>query len=166
MLARARRLISLAAGALIVLPVICCACTNSNTSAKAAAPTTKLGFCGAEQQVRPSVVIITCASNAITARDLKWSRWGGPIAAAVGTAVVDLCAFSDCHTGKYGSAPIVVVATSVRKCPSGARSYGKLQFMFIGKSPFQGVPANFSAGNFDFGSHRILPGSAPISLTC
>ncbi len=150
--------------ALIPLLVLLCACTSP--AGKASVPITKLGFCGSELQVRPSVVIVTCTSNSITARDLKWSRWGKPIASALGTAVVDLCAFSDCHTGKYRSAPVVVVASNVTTCPNGARAYGKLQFMFIGKSPFQGVPSNLSPANFDFGSHRVVPGSKPISLTC
>ncbi|HET9895460.1 MAG TPA: hypothetical protein VFQ44_11070 [Streptosporangiaceae bacterium] len=149
---------------LILLIVLLPACASSRP--QSSAPTTKLGFCGSELQNQPSVVIVTCTSNGITARDLKWSRWGKPIASALGTAVVDLCAFSDCHTGKYRSAPVVVVASKLTSCPNGARAYSKLQFMFIGKSPFDSVPANLSPANFDFGSHRVLPGSKPISLTC
>ena len=50
-------------------------------------------------------------------------RKGRPVATAAGTAVVDLCAMEDCHTGSYQSAPIVLIASAIRRlsAPIGIR---------------------------------------------
>jgi len=72
--------------------------------------------CGVSPQVKPTVVNVICGTTDITARKLAWSAWGKPVATAVGTAVVDLCAFSDCHTGSYQAVPIVVVASRIGRC--------------------------------------------------
>ena len=42
-----------------------------------------------------------CHTKDIIARKLAWSAWGKPTATAIGTAVVDLCAYEDCHSGDY-----------------------------------------------------------------
>lgn len=154
----------LVAAVLLMAPVVLSACTAAG--GHSSAPTTKLAFCGGKQQVRPAVVTITCTTNSITARDLTWSQWGKPIASAIGTAVVDVCAYEDCHTGSYDAAPVVLVASEVTRCPNGARAYSKLQYVFVGKSPFADVPANFKATNFMVGAHRPGPGDQSVSLTC
>lgn len=151
-------------GALLMVPVLLSACTSAPGSA--ALPTTKLAFCGGRQQVRPAVVTVTCTTSSITARNLTWSQWGQPIASAIGTAVVDLCAYEDCHTGSYGAAPIVLIASKVTRCPNGARAYSRLQYVFVGKSPFSDIPANFKATNFMDDPGRPGPGNQIVSLTC
>jgi hypothetical protein len=161
LLARATCLVG---GALLMLSLLALtACTSKD--ARASVPT-KLAFCGGTPQARPAVVTVICTTNSITARDLTWSQWGQPIALATGTAVVDLCAYEDCHTGVYGASPIVLVASKVTRCPNGVRAYSRLQYVFVGRSPFEDVPANFKATNFMVGSHRSGPGNQSVSLTC
>jgi len=126
----------------------------------------KLGYCGSSPQVRPSVIGVICATNAITARNLKWSAWGKPVSSAIGKAVVDLCAYTDCHTGRYGSVPIVVIASKIVMCGKRTHAYSDLQYVFVGRSPFRDIPANMKFSNFLFGSHRPSPGDQSVRLTC
>lgn len=53
-------------------------------------------------RARPDVVNVTCLNNSVMARQLRWSSWGGPIATATGSAVVDLCAYEDCAACSWG----------------------------------------------------------------
>jgi len=63
--------------------------------------------------------------------------------------------------------PIVLVASRIRACPHGEHSYTRLQYLFVGRSPFQGTPANLKASNFLFGTKRPgLPQDQTVSLTC
>ena len=73
--------------------------TACGQEARPAAPPVTMSFCGYSPQVRPDVVVVVCETADITARDLRWTAWGKPAATAAGTATVDLCAYSDCHTG-------------------------------------------------------------------
>lgn len=157
------RATGLIAGALLMLPMLLTACTSNDNQVPTA---TKLAFCDGSPQVRPALVTVICTTNSITARDLRWSQWGKPIAVATGTAVVDLCAYEDCHTGNYRAAPIVLIASKVARCAHGVRGYSKLQYIFVGRSPFQDVPANFKATNFMVGSDRSGPGNQSVGLTC
>jgi len=89
------------------------------------------------------------------------------VATAIGTAVVDLCAFSDCHTGSYQAVPIVVVASKIGRCGHGTQGYLRLQYMFVGRSPFAGLPANVKFSNFMTGAARPgPPHDQTVSLTC
>ena len=126
-----------------------------------------MAYCGGSPQVEPTVVNVICQTNDITARRLAWSSWGKPVATAIGTAVVDLCAFSDCHTGSYGSVPIVVVASKIGRCAKGAQGYSRLQYVFVGRSPFAGLPASVSFSNFMVGASRPgPPHDQTVSLSC
>jgi hypothetical protein len=126
-----------------------------------------MAYCGCGPQVRPDVLEIVCETSDITADNLAWSSWGRQIATGVGTAVVDTCAYEDCHTGSFTSVPIVVVASQIVRC-GPAMAYSRLQYVFIGGSPFSGLPANSA----DF-SHFIAapdrptpPANQVVSLTC
>ena len=109
---------------------------------------------------------VICATNAITARDLNWPAWGKPVASAIGTAVVDLCAHNDCHTGSYRAVPIVMIASKIVTCGKKSQAYSTLQYVFVGPSPFRHVPPNMKFPSFWFGSHRPEIGSQTVSLTC
>lgn len=134
---------------LALLAALAGACSNAAPSpgAPGAAPSpgapgaARLPDCGGVPQDRPSVVVLTCSEGAITARSLTWSGWGSKIATATGSAVVNMCAYQDCHTGSYRSYPMVLVASGTEDCPGGLRGYARLQYLFVGTSPFQGLPA-------------------------
>jgi hypothetical protein len=126
-----------------------------------------IAYCGGHRQVRPTTINIICGANDITAQRLVWSGWGSSFAAGRGTAVVDLCSFEDCHMGQYSGYPIVVVASQPKSCSPGQRAYARLQYVFVGKSPFQGLPAHLSFKNYVTGAAR--PGPPPnqtVSLDC
>ena len=107
-----------------------------------AAATARLADCGGSPQVRPAVVVILCADSGITAHSLRWAGWGTPVATAVGTAVVNVCEYSDCHTGSYRSYPVVLVLSRLLACAGKGRAYGRLQYLFVGLQPFrEGNPA-------------------------
>jgi hypothetical protein len=163
MLSRITR--STGAAALLIPLLLLAACSQSGPAAAPARAT--LAYCGGQQQARPTVVNVICTTNDITARNLTWSGWGKPFAVARGTAVVDLCAFADCHTGAYHPFPIVVIASKIASCAGSQRAYLRLQYVFVGRSPFQGLPAHLKFTHFMVGAAR--PGPPPhqtVSLTC
>jgi hypothetical protein len=154
-----------AAMATAVLPwLLLSACSHPASPA----PTrVTMAYCGSGPQVRPDVLEIVCGTSDITADNLAWSSWGRQIATGVGTAVVDTCAYEDCHTGSFTSVPIVVVASQLVRC-GPAMGYSRLQYVFVGDSPFSGLPAN--SGNFsDFiaaPDRPAPPANQVVSLTC
>ena len=111
---------------------------------------------------------IVCGTSDITAGRLAWSAWGQQIATAVGTAVVDMCAYEDCHTGSFSSVPIVLIASKIVRCAKAARAYSRLQYVFVGGSPFSGLPPN-GADFSDFiaaPDRPTPPANQVVSLTC
>jgi len=156
-----------AVAAALALPLLLLtACSHSTGSRTVRAPVT-MAFCGGSPQPRPTVVDVICTTNDITARNLAWSSWGKPVAIASGRAVVDMCAFEDCHSGLYGSFPIVVIASKIVSCAPHKRAYSRLQYVFVGRSPFQGLPANMNFSHYMVGASR--PGPPPnqtVSLAC
>jgi hypothetical protein len=149
-------------GLVLLLP----ACTHQAPS-RTPPPSVMMAFCGGSAQARPTVVEVICATNDITARNLTWSGWGRSVATASGTGVVDLCAAEDCHTGEYASAPIVLVASDLAKCDSQSRGYQRLQYVFVGTSPFQGVAANQNFSDFMAAPGRPgLPANQTVRLNC
>ncbi len=134
--------------------------------APAPAPVT-MAYCGSGPQVRPAAVEIICGTDDITAGRLAWSWWGRPIAMAVGTAVVDMCAYEDCHTGSFTSVPIVVIASKPARCGRDAQAYSRLQYVFVGGSPFAGLPADVTSSNFISAPGRpVPPANQTVSLSC
>lgn len=156
-----------AMAAALVLPLLLLvACSKSGGSAAVPASVT-MAYCGGSPQPRPTVVEVICTTDDITARNLAWSAWGRPVAIGSGRAVVDMCAFEDCHSGLYGSYPIVVIASRIVSCAKNKRAYSRLQYVFVGRSPFQGLPAHMNFSHFMVGAAR--PGPPPnqtVSLTC
>jgi hypothetical protein len=154
------------AAALALALLLLAACSHSGSPRPAPAAVT-LAYCGGRPQARPTVVSIICRSDDITAGRLSWSGWGRPTATAVGTAVVDLCAFEDCHSGQYSPFPIVVIASRITRCPGHRPAYSRLQYVFVGTSPFQDVPADVSFKNYIVGADRPAPPrDQTVSLSC
>jgi hypothetical protein len=130
-------------------------------------PTVTMSYCGSGSQAAPTIVEVVCNTDDITARDLAWTGWGKPTATARGVAVVDLCAYEDCHTGSFGTVPIRLVATRIGACGETRRAYKTLRYVFTDGSPWPGVPADMSTSNYISGSHRPLPpADQTVGLTC
>jgi hypothetical protein len=154
------------AGVLALAALFLTACgTTVGPSARPPAAI-RLVDCGSPPQASPTVLAVICSTNSITARDLRWSAWGKPVTTAIGTAVVDLCAYSDCHTGKYRAVPIVLVGSRIVNCPRQARVYSRLQYIFVGPTPFPGVPAHMKFPKFWWGSARPSAGNQTVSMPC
>jgi hypothetical protein len=143
----------------LMFPLLLTACSHA---AKPVPPSVMLGFCGSTLQVKPDVVLVVCNTNDITARNLTWSGWGEPTATAKGSAVVNLCAFTDCANGNYVSVPIEMAASKIVHCSKNTRAYSTLRYVFPGGSPFRGMPSvEYSPG---FGT--VPPANQTVSLTC
>jgi hypothetical protein len=141
--------------------------TACGQAARPAAPPATLSFCGGSPQVRPDVVLVVCDTNDIIARDLTWTAWGKPAATASGTALVDLCAYTDCHTGAYGTVPIRLIASKLVGCAGKARAYSELRYVFPDGTPWPGVPANLNTSGYMAGPERVLPPKdQTVSLAC
>jgi hypothetical protein len=151
----------------LIFPLLLLTACSQSAGSTAVPRAVTISYCGGSQQPRPSDVNVICTTNDITARSLTWSSWGKPFAVASGTAVVDLCSFEDCHMGLYSSFPIVVVASKIVSCSKNTRAYSRLQYVFVGRSPFQDVPANISFKHFVSGADRPgPPRNQTVSLTC
>ena len=156
-----------AAAAAVTVPVLVLSACSHPAPSRTPPLAVTMAFCGGSAQARPAVVEVICATNDITARDLAWSGWGRPVATASGTAVVDLCAAEDCHTGEYASAAIVLVASGLTPCNQKSRGYSRLQYVFVGTSPFAGVPANMNfAGYMSAPDRPGLPANQTVHLSC
>jgi len=126
-----------------------------------------MSFCGGHPQPAPSVVDVICDTDDITARDLAWTAWGKPTATADGRAVVDLCAYEDCHTGAFGTVAIKLIASQITACPGKRRAYTTLRYVFVHGSPWPGIPADLNTSGYIAGAHRILPPrNQTVGLTC
>lgn len=131
------------------------------------APPVTMSFCDGNPQARPDVVLVVCDTNDITALDLKWTAWGQPAATATGTALVDVCAYSDCHTGAYETVPIRVIAAKLVHCTKDSQSYSRLRYVFPDGTPWPGVPANLNTSGYIAGPKRVLPpADQTVILTC
>ncbi|MCW2936086.1 MAG: hypothetical protein JWM19_7048 [Actinomycetia bacterium] len=96
-----------------------------------------------------------------------WSGWGKPTTTATGTAVVDLCAYEDCHTGAFGSVPIRLIASKIAACGGNERAYTQLRYVFVDGSPWAGVPADMKTSGYIAAPGRILPpANETVGLTC
>jgi hypothetical protein len=136
-------------------------------SAAPVPPAVTLSFCGSDPEPMPAVVEVICNTDDITARNLVWTAWGKPMATAKGTALVDLCAYEDCHTGDLGTVPIKLIASKVATCGKNSRAYTTLRYVFVDGSPWSGIPADMNTSNYIAGPHRTLPPqNQTVELTC
>jgi hypothetical protein len=152
---------------LVLVALAACSGSAGAAGSQSAGRTLAIAYCGGKRQVRPTTINIICGVNDITAQRLAWSGWGSSFATARGTAVVDLCSFEDCHMGQYSGYPIVLVASKLTSCSPGQRAYARLQYVFVGTSPFQDLPAHLSFKGYISGAAR--PGPPPhqtVSLDC
>jgi hypothetical protein len=153
------------AAAALMLPVLLTACAQGGSTTTSAA--VRLASCGGAAQRRPSIIQVVCQTDDITARNLHWSAWGKPVATAIGVGVVNLCAVEDCHSQLYNPLPLVMIASKIVPCPHGRRAYSRLQYVFVGHSPFQGLPSHMNFSGFISGAGRPgLPARQTVSLTC
>jgi hypothetical protein len=158
----ARIMPALVATLLSVLLLAAC----SHAAAPGPPPVT-LSFCGNDPQSTPTVVQVVCNTDDITARNLVWHGWGKSAATAQGTAVVDLCAYEDCHTGAFGAVPITLTASKLADCAKDTRAYSALHYVFPAGSPWPGVPANANIAGFMAAPDRPLPpANQTVDLTC
>jgi hypothetical protein len=126
-----------------------------------------MSFCGSDPQPMPTVVEVICNTDDITARNLVWTAWGKPTATAKGMAVVDLCAYTDCHTGAYSSVPIKLIVSKVTACTKNTRAYAALRYVFVDGSPWPGMPADMNTSHYIAAPKRTLPPqNQTVELTC
>jgi hypothetical protein len=135
--------------------------------AKPVPPPVTMSFCGGNPQATPDVVLVVCGTNDITARDLTWTAWGKPTSTATGIALVDLCAYEDCHTGAYGTVPIRLVASKIVGCAGQARAYSRLRYVWPDGTPWPGIPADLNTSGYMAGPGRVLPpANQTVDLAC
>ena len=120
-------------------------------------PAVTMSYCGSDSQSAPAIVEVVCNTDDITARNLAWTAWGKSTATAKGVAVVDLCAYEDCHTGSFGAVPIRLVATRIAACGKNKRAYTTLRYVFIDGSPWPGVPDDLNTSHYMVGSGPAAP---------
>lgn len=130
-------------------------------------PAVTLSYCGSNSQSAPAIVEVVCNTDDITARNLAWTGWGKSTATAKGVAVVDLCAYVDCHTGSFGAVPIKLVATRIAACGKSKRAYTTLRYVFTDGTPWPGAPKDLNTSHYMVGSDRPLPPpDQSVGLTC
>lgn len=136
-------------------------------SAAPVPPAVTMSLCGGGPQSAPAVVGVICNTDDITARNLLWTAWGKQTATATGVAVVDLCAYEDCHTGSFSSVPIRLIASKIAGCGGHKRAYTTLRYVFVDGSPWPGVPADTNTSGYIAAPDRILPPpDQMVGLTC
>jgi hypothetical protein len=148
----------------LLVSLLLAGCSQAGPPAPAAVT---LSYCGGSAQPTPAIVEVVCNTDDITARNLAWTGWGKPTATASGEAVVDLCAYEDCHTGSFGTVPIRLIATKISACGPGRRAYTTLRYVFPGGTPWPGVPADMNTSGYIAAAHRPLPPpDQTVGLTC
>lgn len=148
-----------------LFPVLCLvACAHAAAPVR---PSVTMALCGGDPQAMPTVVQVICNTDDLTARNLVWTSWGKQVATAKGTAVVDMCAYEDCHTGSFSSVRITLIASKIAKCARNVRAYSTLRYEFVHGSPWQGIPANMKTSGYISAPNRPLPPpNQTVAMTC
>jgi hypothetical protein len=152
--------------ALVTALLLLVAC-SSHATGPVPVPVT-LALCGTSPTVAPDLIEVICNTDDITARDLTWSAWGKPVATGRGTAVVDVCAFTDCHTGAFGTEAIVLTASGLMHCGKHEIAYSHLHYTWMHGTPWPGIPASArNTSEFLTGAGRPLPpANQTVGLSC
>jgi hypothetical protein len=108
------------------------AATLVTTAALAASPV-KITNCY-RATTRPKTVTLTCGDGNTYLTGLSWSSFGGASAKAKGSLAADTCS-PNCAQGNTVRFPVVVTATSPRRCKHGLRVYSKVKLTFTGRKP-------------------------------
>ncbi len=139
-------------------------CSHSATPVP---PAVTMSFCGSDPQPTPTVVEVICNTDDITARNLVWTAWGKSAATAEGIAVVDVCAYEDCHTGAFSSVSVMLIASKIAACAENKRAYTALRYVFVDGSPWSDLPADMNTSGYIAAPNRILPPrNQTVGLTC
>ncbi len=153
----------------VAMSVLCpalLAAACGHAAAPVPAPVT-MSLCGSGPQTLPTVIEVICNTDDITARNLVWTSWGQPTATARGTAVIDTCAYEDCHTGAFSSVPITLIASKITGCARNGRGYSTLRYVFPDGSPWPGLPAHMNTSGYMSAPNRPLPPeNQTVTLTC
>jgi hypothetical protein len=159
-----RRLMHRAAIAVLFSVALVAGCSHSSAPAR---PAVTISYCDGKPQPAPRLVQVVCNTDDITAMKLVWTSWGKPTATAKGIAVVDLCAYEDCHTGSLSTVPIRLIAEKIAACARHGRAYKTLRYVFPKGSPWPGIPADLNTSGYLAGSNRILPPrNQTVGLSC
>jgi hypothetical protein len=121
----------LAAGVLLAVLALV---TTGAMSASASSPL-KITNCDRALS-RPKLLTLSCGDGNTVLKGLSWSSFGGSMARAKGTFVMNTCE-PNCAAGKTVSFKVNVKATDPRACKRGLRVYNRLTLQFIGHSPAQ-----------------------------
>jgi hypothetical protein len=71
------------------------------------------------------------------------------------------------HTGAFGTVSIRLTASKIGACANDKRAYTTLRYVFIGSSPWAGVPADMKTSNYIAGAGRPLPpADQTVELGC
>jgi hypothetical protein len=97
--------------------------------------TIALPDCLGHPVVKPTSVTLACADANFRIEHIQWTGWGESFAAGKGTAVVNDCEPS-CAGGHFHNYPMLLIVTGRQTCPSGRSAYEKIEYAFVGNSPF------------------------------
>jgi hypothetical protein len=95
---------------------------------------------------KPPTIVFACGDGNFGARHLRWTGWGAPTAAAVGTGYANDCK-PYCAAGHFHDYRIVVLASAPRAC-HGKVAYTTFTTAFVGRSPFPNLSAADSIYRF------------------
>jgi hypothetical protein len=93
-----------------------------------------LGGCAADFHVRPIRIGPACGDGNFFITNLKWSRWNGMTASAVGIAHQNTCK-PFCAGAPFRAYRVVVSLSRPETCKGGRREFTRLSWRFVSKKP-------------------------------
>jgi hypothetical protein len=108
-------------------------CALAAGGAAAAGPPDAVVNCLGKPVPKPAAIVFACGDGNFGARKLRWTGWGEPFAAAVGTGYANDCT-PTCAAGHFHDYRIVVVAEAPKPC-HGALAYTTFTSAFVGPTP-------------------------------